>query len=96
MDNWPWTSIVHGQLAMSNGLCPCAMANVHVLWPMSMKYFIIKFYGKFVHEILIDLLNNLNTILLKIQNGGLLIVWTFFVAFLGFRPRFLGVFLASN
>jgi hypothetical protein len=38
MDNWPWTSIVHGQLAMCYGQCPCNLANVHVLWPMSMCY----------------------------------------------------------
>ena len=50
VDNWPWTSIGHGQLAMCCGKCPCLMANIHVTWPMSMKYFVFKFCGKMVQE----------------------------------------------
>ncbi len=49
VDNWPWTSIGHGhRLATDNW--PCVVANVHVTWPMSMKYFVYKFCGKIVQE----------------------------------------------
>ena len=37
VDNLPWTSIDHGQLAMCCDQCPCNMAIVHVTWTMSMK-----------------------------------------------------------
>ncbi len=51
VDNWPWTSIGHGQLSMSYGQCPCNMTNVHVTWAMSMKSKKMYCPWPIVHEI---------------------------------------------
>ena len=36
VDNCPWTSIVHGQLSMLHGHCPCHIYIVHFICPCNM------------------------------------------------------------